>query len=67
MDFPFVSIIIPVFNRESLILETLDSIKHQTYKNWECILIDDGSTDNTIKIINDYVLDDARFKLFKRP
>lgn len=62
-----VSIIIPVFNRGGIILETLSSIKYQTYKNWECILVDDGSTDNTIEILNKYCDLDNRFKLHKRP
>jgi len=61
------SIIIPVFNREDLIIETLLSIKNQSYKKWECILVDDHSTDNTIPKINSFIKDDKRFKLFKRP
>lgn len=62
-----VSIIIPVFNRANLIGETLLSIKEQTYENWECILIDDHSTDNTVEIIEIFLEDDKRFKLFTRP
>ena len=42
-DFSLISIIIPTYNRASLIGETLDSVKAQTYKNWECIIVDDGS------------------------
>jgi glycosyltransferase involved in cell wall biosynthesis len=64
---PLVSIIIPVFNRAHLIGETLDSIKKQTYTNWECILVDDGSTDNSKSIIHEYVKKDDRFKFFERP
>ena len=62
-----ISIIIPVFNRENLIKQTLDSVLHQTYTNWECIIVDDGSTDNTIDIIKKYVINDNRFKFFLRP
>lgn len=62
-----VSIIIPNYNRESLIGETLDSILAQTYNNWECIIVDDGSTDNSLKTINQYIQKDKRFKLFLRP
>jgi glycosyltransferase involved in cell wall biosynthesis len=62
-----VSIIIPVYNREDLIRNTLESIKEQSYLNWECIIVDDGSTDNTLQIINNFVKQDARFKLFLRP
>ena len=64
---PLVSIIIPTFNRAHLIGETLDSILEQTYTNWECVIIDDGSNDNTVLVVNDYVRRDKRFKFFKRP
>lgn len=49
---PLVSIIVPTYNRGSLILNTINSILNQTYKNFELIIIDDGSTDNTNDIIN---------------
>ncbi|MFH6769648.1 glycosyltransferase family 2 protein [Gaetbulibacter aquiaggeris] len=62
-----VSIIIPIYNRAHLVGETLDSILNQTYENWECILVDDGSTDNTEEVIGEYVEKDARFKYYKRP
>ena len=61
-----ISIIIPVFNREDIIKKTLDSIQAQTYSNWECILVDDGSTDNTKQTIISYAQLDDRFKLFDR-
>lgn len=50
-----VSIIIPVHNRQFYILETLKSISSQTYQNIEVLLIDDHSTDNSVKIIKDYI------------
>jgi glycosyltransferase involved in cell wall biosynthesis len=62
-----VSIIIPVYNRELLLPETLDSILAQTYINWECILVDDGSTDDTWGVCQSYVEKDTRFKLYARP
>lgn len=61
------SIIIPVFNRAPLLPETLDSIIGQSYTNWECILIDDASTDNSFDVANQYSLIDSRIKLFRRP
>lgn len=64
---PLVSIIIPVFNRAHLIGETLDSIVKQTYKNWECIIVDDSSTDNTKEIVGKYILKDSRFQYYERP
>jgi glycosyltransferase involved in cell wall biosynthesis len=62
-----ISIIIPVFNRENLIKQTLDSVLSQFYANWECIIVDDGSTDNSISVIDSYVIKDNRFKLISRP
>lgn len=64
---PLVSIIIPVYNREDLIGETLASVLAQTYQNWECIVVDDGSTDNTKSVVQKYVDTDPRFKLVDRP
>jgi len=67
MTTPLVSIIIPTYNRAHLIGETLDSIIAQTYTNWECIVVDDGSTDNTDKLLAEYCKKDARFKYHHRP
>jgi len=64
---PLVSIIIPTYNRAHLISETLDSVLSQTYANWECIVVDDGSTDNSLNIIQQYCERDDRFKFFARP
>ncbi|TBN03594.1 glycosyltransferase family 2 protein [Hyunsoonleella flava] len=62
-----VSIILPIYNRAHLIEETLNSIKSQIFKDWECIIVDDGSTDTTVKKVNLLIQDDNRFKLFERP
>lgn len=67
MHYPLVSIIIPTFNRVHYIPETLDSILNQTYNNWECIIIDDGSEDNTQEVIGKYVKKDSRFQFHNRP
>ena len=64
---PFVSIIIPAYNRADLVGETLESFLAQKYKNWECIVVDDGSTDNTKEIVKEFVEKDSRFKLYDRP
>jgi len=63
---PKISIIIPVYNREKLLPFTLDSIIAQTFTNWECILVDDVSTDESLKILQEYQKKDARFKVFSR-
>lgn len=66
-DSPLVSIIIPTYNRAPLIGETLDSLVAQTYQNWECIVVDDGSTDNTAEMMARYIEKDARFQYYHRP
>jgi glycosyltransferase involved in cell wall biosynthesis len=67
MNNPLISIIIPSFNRDLLIVETLDSILTQTYQNWECIVVDDGSEDDTEEVVKNYVNKDPRFTFFHRP
>jgi glycosyltransferase involved in cell wall biosynthesis len=67
MNRPLISIIIPTYNRAHLISETLDSIFAQTYSKWECIIVDDGSTDNTNSMIAAYVSYDSRFQFHRRP
>lgn len=62
-----ISIIIPTYNRAHLIGETLDSILKQTYTNWECIIVDDGSTDNTESLLQNYIKKDKRFSFYNRP
>ncbi|GER59698.1 hypothetical protein ULMA_18060 [Patiriisocius marinus] len=64
---PIISIIIPTFNRGNVLAETLKSFQEQTYINWECLLVDDGSTDQTVQVIKDFVKKDLRFQLHSRP
>ena len=63
MGGPLVSIIIPTYNRAGLIGKTLESILAQTYENWECIIVDDASTDNTVSVIEAVSLGEPRIKL----
>ena len=57
MESPLVSIIIPTFNRVDLIGEAIDSVFAQDYSNWELIIVDDGSTDDTKKQLSNYLKD----------
>lgn len=58
-----VSVIVPVYNVEKYLSQCLDSIIHQTYKNLEIILVNDGSTDGSGKICDDYAAKDGRIKV----
>jgi len=64
---PRLSIIIPLYNRAKLIVETLDSILAQTYEDWECIVVDDGSTDDSLAVAQSYAEKDVRFTVVPRP
>ena len=67
MNNPLVSIIIPTYNRAHFIGETLESVLAQTYHNWECIVIDDGSTDYTDELMEFYCEKDSRIQYYHRP
>ena len=60
---PLVSIVMPVYNEELLVKSAIRSLFHQTYQNWECIIVDDGSTDSTFLILSEIA--DSRIKLFR--
>jgi glycosyltransferase involved in cell wall biosynthesis len=64
---PLVSIIIPTYNRADLIGETLESVIAQTYPHWECIVVDDGSSDNTDAVVSGFIERDGRFRFYPRP
>lgn len=73
-DYPFlleqkndlISIIVPIFNVEKYLRMCLDSIENQTYSNIEVLLIDDGSTDDSGKICQEYIARDSRFRYVKK-
>lgn len=54
---PLISVIIPTFNNKSFIIKCIDSVLSQTYKNIECVIVDDGSTDETRKILSSLVVE----------
>ena len=60
---PIVSIIVPCYNQADYLPETLDSVLKQTFQEWECIVVNDGSPDNTSEVAGRYVKLDPRFKL----
>ena len=61
---PLISVIIPSYNSAELIAETIKSVQNQTFTDWEIIVVDDGSTDNTQQIVEDIILTDSRIKYF---
>ena len=66
MDHPLVSIIIPVYKVEKYLRRCLDSVKNQTYKNIEVILVDDGSPDQCPQICDEYAAKDLRFHVIHK-
>ena len=67
MSIPIVSIILPCFNAEKTLEETLESLAAQTLSDFEVITIDDGSTDDTGRILDRWRKQDARFKVISQP
>jgi glycosyltransferase involved in cell wall biosynthesis len=64
---PLVSIVIPLYNKEEYILQALQSIQKQTLSSWECIIIDDGSTDSSVEIVIQFIRQDQeRFSLIRQ-
>jgi glycosyltransferase involved in cell wall biosynthesis len=59
---PAISVIIPTYNRADLITGTLESVREQTFTDWECIIVDDGSTDGTEEVVQRFVERDERFR-----
>jgi glycosyltransferase involved in cell wall biosynthesis len=59
---PLVSIVVPTYNRGLFIAEMIESVCYQTYSNWELIIIDDGSTDNTEQIVKPYISEKIHYR-----
>lgn len=62
---PLISILMPVYNAGDYLVEAIESIRNQTLKSWELIVIDDGSTDKSREILKKYAEKDLRIKIFK--
>ncbi len=67
MQSPLISVIIPCYNQGRFLSDTLDSVLAQTYENWEAIIVNDGSTDNTSEVADQYCAKDQRFKYIYQP
>lgn len=64
---PAISLVVPAHDREDLIIETLESIQNQTFSDFECLVIDDHSTDHTVEVSQSFAEKDHRFKVFRLP
>ncbi len=67
MSKPAISVIVPIYNMEELMRKCLDSIAAQTFQDYECLLVDDGSTDGSSAICDEYAAKDNRFIAFHKP
>lgn len=67
MNNPIISIIVPCYNQSMYMRETLDCLLKQTIEDWECVIVNDGSTDETLEIAKAYVAMDRRFMLVDKP
>jgi glycosyltransferase involved in cell wall biosynthesis len=63
---PQVSIVTPCYNAEKFISKAIDSFRNQTFTDWEHIIVDDGSTDNSAEIVSHYMQVETRLKLVKQ-
>jgi glycosyltransferase involved in cell wall biosynthesis len=66
VDSTLVSVIVPTYNYGHVISQALESIRSQTYGNWECVVIDDGSTDDTKEVVASYAKQDPRFRFVRQ-
>lgn len=64
MKTPLISVIIPSYNSENYLAETIHSVQNQSYENWECIIIDDGSTDQTNELVKKIITLDSRIHYY---
>ncbi|KJD35925.1 glycosyl transferase family 2 [Tamlana sedimentorum] len=63
---PLVSIIVPCYNQAQYLDDALQSVMNQSYQDWECIIVDDGSPDNTEQIAKEWLAKDIRFKYINK-
>ena len=63
---PLLTVLMPVYNAEKFLAESINSILSQTYSDFELLILDDGSTDNSLKIIKVYAKEDKRIKIIDK-
>src|ERR1035437_9267548 len=66
MDVPLVSVIIPVYNMQEFLAQTIESVLSTTYSSFEVIIVDDGSTDDSLRIANEYSDKDKRIRVLSQ-
>ncbi len=64
-DKPLVSVVMPAYNAEKFIQATIDSVRQQSYENWQLLVIDDGSKDRTVELVRAMAKEDARISLLQ--
>lgn len=67
MASPFISVVIPTYNASKFLREALDSLIAQTFTDWEAICVNDGSTDDSLSILQEYAAKDSRFRVLDGP
>lgn len=65
MEKDLISIVVPVYNAEKFLTDTINTVLSQTYKNWELIFVDDKSTDSSVEIVNEYIQKNNNIKLIQ--
>lgn len=63
---PLISVIVPCYNQAQYLSEALQSVLEQSYTNWECIIVNDGSPDNTHQVAKEWLVKDSRFKYIQK-
>jgi len=63
---PMFSVLVPTYNQAQYLPDCLGSLLKQTFQNWEAVIVNDGSTDHTTTVLNEYELKDARFRVFHK-
>lgn len=65
METPFFTVIVPAYNCKSFILETIDSVRNQTFDNWELLIVDDNSSDGTFELVKEYIKNTPKIRLYQ--